>query len=481
MAWFEDIVFFTVAVGFTMPWAALSSELGYLKMIHGPNFFLYLNIAYFLPSAPILLLQLALDQHYNRIFGTAISTLARQGLAQIVCAVSCLVLPFLPWTNFKTMLALAAIIGTVNSTAFGSSNQLVARFPAECGQALALGIVASGALVLMPQALLRLGAHPTHSQQLAFFLIAALYSVAAAAAMVALVRKHWSELQSGSSCTCGHALDEADSAEASSAIDANLLESSALHGEQAPEDHTAQQAAVRPDMSADEGDRQPLLPHGNHPPAGGASAGHGGSWATSRKADHMHASDATGSPEVGEGDSGDDGKPWEAVRAVAPLAASLGSSVGVSVMLFPLFTVVRSSGVLGCMLPQALFAARMLADILSRVAARVYVPPRSVLQVLAAVKFASLAAAVAYLWAPQALLSDTAAVGFVAGHWTLSGLVGAWSYMLVPRALPRRGASQHAGNVMSAAFQASQLVGLLGAALLEYSVHASGVGDDRGR
>ena len=72
---------------------------------------------------------------------------------------------------------------------------------------------------------------------------------------------------------------------------------------------------------------------------------------------------------------------WDAAKAVAPLAVSLGSSVGVTVMLFPLFTVVRSSGLLGCMLPQALFAARMLADILSRAAARLHRPPLHVLQV----------------------------------------------------------------------------------------------------
>lgn len=89
-----------VQVGYTMPWAALSSELGYFKMLHGPNFLLFLNLAYFLPSVPILLLQLALDQHYNWLFGTAVSTLARQGLAQIICAICCLALPFLPWTKY---------------------------------------------------------------------------------------------------------------------------------------------------------------------------------------------------------------------------------------------------------------------------------------------------------------------------------------------------------------------------------------------
>ena len=60
---------------------------------------------------------------------------------------------------------------------------------------------------------------------------------------------------------------------------------------------------------------------------------------------------------------------------VAPLALCLWSSVTVSVMLFPVFTVVRSSGALGCMLPQALFAARMVSDIFGRVLASAGQPP----------------------------------------------------------------------------------------------------------
>jgi len=74
---------------------------------------------------------------------------------------------------------------------------------------------------------------------------------------------------------------------------------------------------------------------------------------------------------------------WDATKAVAPLAASLGSSVGVTVMLFPLFTVVRSSGLLGSMLPQALFVARMLPDILGRIVARRYMPSLTLVKVRA--------------------------------------------------------------------------------------------------
>lgn len=83
-----------------MPWVAMSSELGYLKMLHGPHFLLYLNLAYFTPSLPTLMLQLAYDQGYNKYFGTAVATLIRQGCAHTVCAVCCVALPFVNWREY---------------------------------------------------------------------------------------------------------------------------------------------------------------------------------------------------------------------------------------------------------------------------------------------------------------------------------------------------------------------------------------------
>lgn len=57
--------------------------------------------------------------------------------------------------------------------------------------------------------------------------------------------------------------------------------------------------------------------------------------------------------------SGLDGTPAKAagaaelVRALAPAASSLALNVGTSVLVFPYFTYVESSGLLGALLPQA--------------------------------------------------------------------------------------------------------------------------------
>ena len=90
---------------------------------------------------------------------------------------------------------------------------------------------------------------------------------------------------------------------------------------------------------------------------------------------------------------------------------------------------------------------------------------------LASVKFASLALALSYLWFPPHLLSDVAAVAFVAAHWLLNGLIGAWTYMLLPQAVPDPQLAALGGAVMSTAFQAFSISGLAAALLLEHLCH----------
>jgi hypothetical protein len=84
------------------------------------------------------------------------------------------------------------------------------------------------------------------------------------------------------------------------------------------------------------------------------------------------------------------------------------------------------------------------------------------------VKFVMAPIALCYLWAPQKYLSDIAAVIFVVFQWNFSGLVGAWSFMLLPRFFSGPECAAYAGTVMSAAYQGGTISGLLLATLLEY-------------
>ena len=54
--------FFLVSLAFTSAWVAVSSQLAYYRRIHGPAVLLQLNIAYFLPSIPLLIVSAFLDK-----------------------------------------------------------------------------------------------------------------------------------------------------------------------------------------------------------------------------------------------------------------------------------------------------------------------------------------------------------------------------------------------------------------------------------
>ena len=73
-----------------------------------------------------------------------------------------------------------------------------------------------------------------------------------------------------------------------------------------------------------------------------------------------------------------------------------------------------------------------------------------------------------YLWQPPKFLSDIAALIFVVFHWVLSGLVGAWSFMLLPNFFSGPESAAYAGTVMSGAYQFGTIAGLILATLLEY-------------
>ena len=89
------------------------------------------------------------------------------------------------------------------------------------------------------------------------------------------------------------------------------------------------------------------------------------------------------------------------------------------------------------------------------------------MQAVASLKLAMLPLALAYLHVPPELLSDVAATAFTALHWLASGLVNAWSYMLVPAFVPEPSCAARAGGLMSVVFQGGTVLGLVCAALVE--------------
>lgn len=58
-------------LAFTMVWMTIISQLGYYKLLYGPQVLLQMNIAYFLPSIPLLGLSSQFDERLDQKFGMA--------------------------------------------------------------------------------------------------------------------------------------------------------------------------------------------------------------------------------------------------------------------------------------------------------------------------------------------------------------------------------------------------------------------------
>lgn len=56
-------------LAFTMVWMLIISQLGYYKILYGPQVLLQMNIAYFLPSIPLLGLSSQFDERLDQTFG----------------------------------------------------------------------------------------------------------------------------------------------------------------------------------------------------------------------------------------------------------------------------------------------------------------------------------------------------------------------------------------------------------------------------
>lgn len=66
-----------IQVAYTIGWTAVSSELTYYTSLYGPEILLLLNVAYFVPSVPIMVLQTLTDTAFDRAFGIAAATAYR--------------------------------------------------------------------------------------------------------------------------------------------------------------------------------------------------------------------------------------------------------------------------------------------------------------------------------------------------------------------------------------------------------------------
>ena len=61
-------------IAHSIGWFTVSSLLGYYALLYGPQILLLMNIAYYLPSIPLLLLSAFCDEWLDKTFGMRLVT-----------------------------------------------------------------------------------------------------------------------------------------------------------------------------------------------------------------------------------------------------------------------------------------------------------------------------------------------------------------------------------------------------------------------
>ncbi|KAL4440645.1 hypothetical protein ABPG77_000354 [Micractinium sp. CCAP 211/92] len=530
--------FFLVSVAFTSAWVAVSSQLGYYRKLHGPAVLLQLNIAYFLPSIPLLIVSAFLDRPLEARLGVAKTILVRLVLGLLGYGAVTAWFPFMP-ERIWFLLGAVVALGLFSGIAFSAAYQLVARFANKNVIALGLGCAASGPLVLAMQLVLEMGPVPTRHQQILLYEAMAVLIVAGLWATASLLLRHWGAIEKaagkqdlveplltgqdddggvaspaapdagfsfalpasprtppspqGQLATLGEALwkqrslpplvaysslepfqspflsSECCSSEGSPRLrqlsaPPAVLPGAAVPGSGASADGAAGAAGAA--VGEVEASPQPSVKEsidfagaGTRPDSSASGPGHGADATLSEAGTARAAHSAPGSSAT-----------WQALPLIwAPLTA-LGLSSTVALTLFPFFTYVPTSGLLGESLPQVLFFARIFADVLGRFLPRLsLLAAESPLTPLAAAgaKLAGVPILLLYIKSPDRLHSDVFAVLLVAAVWLLGGYINTMANMMAPRLVPPQLKGAAAG-AMAIAYQVAHFVGLAAATLLVY-------------
>ncbi|KAL0033491.1 hypothetical protein WJX77_011956 [Trebouxia sp. C0004] len=481
---YSPACFFLTSIAFTAGWTAISSLIGYYKALYGPHMLLHMNLAYFLPSLSTLMLQSVWDARVDGKYGIAKAATVRLCLGLGGSALVCAIYPFYE-TSRTVLLVLVSLLGLCNSVAFSTSYQIVTHFGTSNSVALTTGFVASGPIVVLAEAALRMGPRPSYTQQLLLFQLVAALTVTGWIAAMLLLFKWWTQLQS----------------KASNSETVTLLEdtSDPLHSSQysfvsATEHHSRHHSALSSYNGLDE---EGLIEQRNSGLAGsetspGSSSSRGVLPGLSKRR-RLPTSAVT--PLLDEMERGHQSSfslesmgsrtpsapslmalrpswPQALAHGIWPAALALFLSVSTSILIFPFFPYVPTSGYFGDALPQVLFGARVISDVTGRLLPRLpFFTTKSGLLSLALAKAIMTPIFFLYISSAMSTYNDWAAVLYITVFWLLSGYVNNCAYVMAPRWAPQTSAAR-AGGIMALIFQASSLLALLIAFWIEHSQFA---------
>lgn len=109
-----------------------------------------IQIAYYLPVVPILLLQQQYDERMNLLYGYKLAYTTRIVLCYSLASGVALSFAYIPLETEKTLLLLVLLLGIANGIQWGSFYQLASMYSSTCMTAFSIGFQASPILLLAP-------------------------------------------------------------------------------------------------------------------------------------------------------------------------------------------------------------------------------------------------------------------------------------------------------------------------------------------
>ncbi|KAG2500340.1 hypothetical protein HYH03_001915 [Edaphochlamys debaryana] len=406
--------------------------------------------------------------------------------------------PQLTAPSQEALLFTTVLIGMSYGVAFGTSYQIASKYPSGATVALTTGFVSSGPVVLLLDLALKRGPFYSKEGLEQLFRYVSAITAAGLLSATALVLGSWRMLSAASPSvsTANGSRPERqtsykdrsgkDGSEGTYGYATHATERSVSVRHRTENAYGDPMYGTGPGGSvnghhavhnANHGHHAITLDFGSHGHGHGHGHhdGHGGGHGSSLYGRHSGG----GAPDIMDGVKGgallgDDSKAAKKdlpflrlAYRILPACISISISVGTSMLIFPFFTYMRSTGLMGVRFPQVLFYIRLTGDILGRmVPRRMQCTTVRGLMFWAFVKLAMVPLLFGCIYVPHLTGGDVAACVVVALFWVLSGYLNTCSYLVAPTLVPPNQKGRASG-LMTVAFQSACFGALLLAALVQ--------------
>jgi hypothetical protein len=144
------VLFFCCAVGVSVGWTGILSALSFFSKAYGKSSFLYFNLAVYLPSLPVAIVQTKYDGQCDFKFGSTTAMFFRGVIAMIGMTVCIGALPYFARNNLAVCVGLTSVIGLCSAVVYGSFYQIASMINSNgwLQACFAMGYQGSGIVVL---------------------------------------------------------------------------------------------------------------------------------------------------------------------------------------------------------------------------------------------------------------------------------------------------------------------------------------------